>query len=78
MNNPLLRIVLIGLLLMMVIAPFAGLAPVMLILLGFGVCWALWSLVQAFFTPDKMRREGRGASNTQHTVVRSLTKDSYN
>ena len=58
MNNPLLRTVLIGLLLMMVIAPFAGLAPVMLILLGFGVCWWLWSLVQAFFTPDKMRGEG--------------------
>lgn len=59
MNNPLLRIVLIGLLLMMVIAPFAGLAPVMLILLGFGVCWALWSLLQAFFTADKI--SGRGA-----------------
>lgn len=55
MNNTLLRIVLIGLLLMMVIAPFAGLVPVMLILLGFGVCWTLWSLVQAFFTADQIR-----------------------
>ena len=42
---------LIGLLLMMLIAPFAGLAPLMLIVFGFGACWFVWSLVQAFFTP---------------------------
>jgi putative methionine-R-sulfoxide reductase with GAF domain len=52
MNNPIVRLVLIGLLLLMVVAPFAGLAPLMLILLGFGVCWFFWSLVQAFFTAD--------------------------
>jgi putative methionine-R-sulfoxide reductase with GAF domain len=52
MKNPLVKLVLIGLLLMTVIAPFAGLAPLMLVLLGFGVCSALWSLVQAFFTAD--------------------------
>lgn len=52
MNSPLVTLVLIGLLLMMVVAPFAGLAPLMLILLGLGVGWAFWSLVQAFFTAD--------------------------
>ncbi|HEY9812401.1 MAG TPA: hypothetical protein V6D31_02520 [Candidatus Sericytochromatia bacterium] len=52
MNNPLVKLVLMGLLLMTVIAPFAGLAPLMLILVGFGVCWSLWTLVQAFFTAD--------------------------
>lgn len=65
MNNRLLRILLIGLLLMMVIAPFAGLAPMMLILLGIGVCWALWSLVQAFFTADV------GDNNTGFKASRS-------
>lgn len=52
MNNPLVKIVLMGLLLMMVTSPFAGLAPFMLILLGLGVCWTVWSLVEAFFTAD--------------------------
>jgi F0F1-type ATP synthase assembly protein I len=52
MNNPLVKLVLIGLLLMTLVAPFAGLAPLMLVVLGFGVCWGLWSLVQAFFTAD--------------------------
>ena len=52
MNNQLVKLVLIALLLMMVISPFAGLAPLMLILLGLGICWAIWSLVQAFFTAD--------------------------
>ncbi|HAA32142.1 MAG TPA: hypothetical protein DCE56_36110 [Cyanobacteria bacterium UBA8553] len=52
MNNPLVKLVLIGLLLMMIVAPFAGLAPLMLILFGLGVGWAFWLLVQAFFTAD--------------------------
>jgi hypothetical protein len=52
MNNPLVKVGLVGLLLLLVTAPFAGLAPLMLILLGLGVFWALGSLVQAFFTAD--------------------------
>ncbi|HEY9905248.1 MAG TPA: hypothetical protein V6D43_22935 [Candidatus Sericytochromatia bacterium] len=52
MNNPLVKLTLVGLLLMMVVAPFAGLAPLMLILLGLGICWFFWSLVEAFFTAD--------------------------
>ncbi|HEY9638408.1 MAG TPA: hypothetical protein V6D14_33785 [Coleofasciculaceae cyanobacterium] len=52
MNNPIVKLVLVGLLLLLVTAPFAGLAPLMLILLGLGVFWALGSLVQAFFTAD--------------------------
>lgn len=52
MNNFLVKLVLFSLLLMLVFAPFGGLAPLMLILLGFGVCSLLWSLVQAFFTAD--------------------------
>lgn len=52
MNNPLVRLVLVALLLLLVVAPFAGLAPLMLILLGLGILWSFWSLVQAFFTAD--------------------------
>lgn len=55
MNTHLLKLVLIGLLLMTVMAPFAGLAPFMLILLGFGLCWCFGSWVQAFFTADVER-----------------------
>lgn len=37
---------------MLVIAPFAGLAPIMLALLGFGIFWMGWSVLEAFFTGD--------------------------
>ncbi len=37
---------------MMIIAPFAGIAPLMLILLGLAIASMLWSLVQAFFTTE--------------------------
>ncbi len=50
MNNPLLKLLLIALLMSMILAPFAGLAPLMLLLLGLGVCWFIWSLIEAFFT----------------------------
>ncbi|MGC1395136.1 MAG: hypothetical protein WA828_12725 [Coleofasciculaceae cyanobacterium] len=52
MNNPIIKLLLIGLLMMLLLAPFAGLAPLMLLLLGLGVCWFIWSLVEAFFTAD--------------------------
>lgn len=51
-NNLLMRIVLFSLLLMLVIAPFAGVAPLMLVLLGFGLYGVVASLVQAFFTAE--------------------------
>lgn len=52
MNNLLVNLVLFGLLLILVIAPFAGVAPLMLVLLGFAVCSIIWSLVQAFLTTN--------------------------
>lgn len=52
MNNPLLKLLLISLLMSMILAPFAGLAPLMLLLLGLGVCWFIWSLIEAFFSAD--------------------------
>ena len=55
MNNPLVRLVVIGMLLMMLVAPFSGLAPLMLLLLGLGIFWAFSSLVEAFLTADVER-----------------------
>lgn len=52
MNNRLGKTVIFGLLLMLLFAPFAGFAPLMLILLGFGIYWMIGSLIQAFFSDD--------------------------
>lgn len=46
MKSTWVRIILLGLLLMVVLAPFAGLAPLMLVLLIAGVGSLLWSLLQ--------------------------------
>lgn len=59
MNNLIVQFALFGLLLMLVLAPFGGLAPLMILLLGFGICWMLWSLVQAFFTADVTRTDDK-------------------
>ncbi|MBZ8180373.1 hypothetical protein [Oscillatoria salina] len=46
MNNPILTIILITFLLLLVLAPFAGLAPLLLMVLILGVGWAVWLLLQ--------------------------------
>jgi len=58
-KNSLVKVVLVALLLMLVTAPFAGIAPLMLIVLGFGVFWAFSSLVEAFFTADVERDDDK-------------------
>ncbi len=63
-NNLLIKIVLFSLLMMLIIAPFAGIAPLMLILLGFGLFWIIGSLVQAFFTAD-----AEGEESSQETTT---------
>ena len=57
MNNPLVKLLLIGCLLLTIVAPFAGLAPLMLFILGLGICWFFWSLVEAFFTADVEKQD---------------------
>jgi hypothetical protein len=59
MNNRLGKIVIFGLLLMLLFAPFAGFAPLMLILLAFGVYWMIGSLVQAFFSDDVAQKNDK-------------------
>lgn len=59
MNNRLGKIVIFGLLLMLLFAPFAGFAPLMLILLAFGIYWMIGSLVQAFFSDDVAQKNDK-------------------
>lgn len=59
MNNRLGKIVIFGLLLMLLFAPFAGFAPLMLILLAFGIYWMVGSLVQAFFSDDVAQKNDK-------------------
>ncbi len=57
MTNTLVKILLIGLLLLVVTAPFAGLAPLMVILLICGVSSVLWSLLRTLFIGDTERND---------------------
>lgn len=59
MNNRLGKTVIFGLLLMLLFAPFAGFAPLMIILLGFGIYWMIGSLVQAFFSDDVAQKNDK-------------------
>jgi len=52
MNKILGKLVVFGLLLMLLLAPFAGVAPLMLVLLGFGFFWIIGSVVEVFFRSD--------------------------
>ncbi len=48
MNQPIITLLLFGLLLMAVLSPFGALSALMLVVLGTGLLWTLWSLFQAF------------------------------
>lgn len=59
MTNSIVKLVLLGLLLMLLVAPFASFAPLMLVLLGLGIFWFIGSLVQAFFMADAEREDNQ-------------------
>ncbi|HEY9835609.1 MAG TPA: hypothetical protein V6D27_01725 [Vampirovibrionales bacterium] len=48
MNQPIITLLIFGLLLIAVLSPFGALSALMLLVLGTGLLWTLWSLVQAF------------------------------
>lgn len=48
MNKPLLTILLLGLLLITLLAPFSGLALLMVVLFVSALLWTTWTLLQAF------------------------------
>ena len=49
MNQPIITLLIFGLLLMAVLSPFGALSALMLVVLGTGLLWSLWSLFQAFW-----------------------------
>ena len=49
MNQGWVKILLFGLVILLVLAPFAGLAPLMLVLLIASIASAFWTLVRTFF-----------------------------
>jgi hypothetical protein len=59
MNNPLFRLVLISFILCLAIAPFAGLAPLMIVLLVTGVAWML-AIVQQIILGQPTREKAKG------------------
>jgi hypothetical protein len=50
MNNTVLGILIFGVLLLMLVAPFAALAPLMGILLLLALSWFGWTMIKAFVT----------------------------
>ena len=48
MSKPLLTILLLGLLLITLLAPFSGLALLMVVLFVSAFLWTTWTLIQAF------------------------------
>lgn len=58
MNNIWYRLILIALLLMFVLAPFAGFAPLLLIIVIAGIAWAVATIVRILIygkQPDEER-----------------------
>lgn len=57
MNRNLVKVILLGLIILAVLAPFAGLAPLLLVLLVAALGSAVWSFVQAFLgNSDRSKR----------------------
>ncbi|MGB3693709.1 MAG: hypothetical protein WA865_04935 [Spirulinaceae cyanobacterium] len=59
MNNLLTKLILIGLLLLLILAPFGGLAPLMLIMLIGAIIWGIVSVFQVLLLGnEEMERRG--------------------
>lgn len=53
MNRILSRLLIVGVLILIILAPFSGLAPLMLFLLIAGVVWSLGTIFQSFFSSQE-------------------------
>lgn len=62
MNNIWYRVILFGLLLMLILAPFAGFAPLLLVLLLAGVYWFFSSIVRVLIFGESSKSD-RPANN---------------
>lgn len=62
MNNIWYRVILFGLLLMLILAPFAGFAPLLLVLLLAGVYWFFSSIIRVLIFGESSNSD-RSANN---------------
>ncbi|HEY9876481.1 MAG TPA: hypothetical protein V6D12_23850 [Candidatus Obscuribacterales bacterium] len=56
MKKSVLTILLLGLLLMAMVAPFSALAMLMVVVLGSAFFWTLWTMLQTLITGDTRER----------------------
>jgi predicted lipid-binding transport protein (Tim44 family) len=56
MNNTVLMILLLGLILMAVLSPFAALAMLMLVIFVSALGWVLWTLVRTLIRGDRLEQ----------------------
>jgi hypothetical protein len=56
MKRSVLTILLLGLLLMAMVAPFSALAMLMVVVLGSAFFWTLWTMLQTLITGDTRER----------------------
>ena len=63
MNSIWSRIIIFGMLLTLVFAPFAGFAPLLLIILIAGIYWFFGSLLQILIFGEPMEKEKNNTSN---------------
>lgn len=63
MDNIWYRVILLGLLLMLVLAPFAGFAPLLLVLLLAGVYWFFSSIVRILIFGESNKGDRSSANN---------------
>ena len=63
MNDFWYKAAIFGLLVMFVLAPFAGFAPLLLILLVAGTYWFFGPIIRAFFAPPKISSDRPNGSS---------------
>lgn len=60
MRNPLLMILLLGLILISLVAPFSGLALLMIVLFGSAFFWTTWTLVRTLISGNVNQTSEKG------------------
>ncbi|MBD3883637.1 hypothetical protein IFO70_17875 [Phormidium tenue FACHB-886] len=57
MSNSLTKFLLLGLLLLLIVSPFAALAPLVVVLVGFVLVWMSWTFIRTLATGETDQRD---------------------
>lgn len=57
MSNSLTKFLLLGLLLLLIVSPFAALAPLVVVLVGFMLVWMSWTFIRTLVTGETDQRD---------------------